>query len=49
MDSKLVAAHQQVDDLIDAAFGATSGCDNQLQRQEILFAQYAELTSQAAR
>jgi hypothetical protein len=24
------------DDLIDAAFGATSGCDNQLQRQEIL-------------
>lgn len=43
MDPKLAAAHQQLDRLVDSAFGATSGCDNQLQRQEILFARYAEL------
>jgi hypothetical protein len=45
MDSQLVAAHRQLDDVVDSAFGATGGCSNQLQRQEILFKRYSELSA----
>lgn len=44
MDPELVAAHRHLDELVDAAFGATDGCQNRLQRQEILFTRYAALT-----
>uniref|UniRef100_A4TFW6 site-specific DNA-methyltransferase (adenine-specific) n=1 Tax=Mycolicibacterium gilvum (strain PYR-GCK) TaxID=350054 RepID=A4TFW6_MYCGI len=45
MDPQLVAAHDQLDDVVDSAFGATGRCFNQLQRQEILFKRYAELSA----
>lgn len=45
MDPALVAAHNQLDSVVDRAFGANRTCTNEKERQEILFARYAELTA----
>ncbi|GHD88977.1 class I SAM-dependent DNA methyltransferase [Kocuria marina] len=45
MDPELVLAHKELDVVVDRAFGAGKTCANEKERQEILFARYAELTS----
>lgn len=44
MDPVLLSAHDGLDALVDRAFGAASTCSDEKERQEILFAQYAEMT-----
>lgn len=43
MDPDLLAAHQELDELVDSAFGASRRCATELERQELLFARYKEL------
>lgn len=45
MDQELVKAHDKLDRLVDSIFGASRTCSDDRERQEILFARYAELTS----
>lgn len=44
MAPELVKAHAKLDAVVDRAFGAESTCTDEKQRQEILFARYAEMT-----
>ena len=46
MDADLLAGHRKLDELVDRAFGARGSCATELERQEILFARYEELTDQ---
>lgn len=43
MDPALLKAHAKLDTLVDRAFGATKTCEDENQRQEILFTRYAEM------
>lgn len=45
MDRQLVKAHDKLDAVVDRAFGAKRTCTTEKERQEILFARYADLTS----
>lgn len=45
MDSALVKAHDELDAVVDRAFGARRRCADNLERQSILFRRYAELTA----
>ncbi|WP_272027937.1 class I SAM-dependent DNA methyltransferase [Kocuria rosea] len=45
MDPQLVKAHDKLDGVVDRAFGAKGSCASEKQRQEILFARYAELAA----
>ncbi|MBY6414430.1 class I SAM-dependent DNA methyltransferase [Rhodococcus sp. BP-252] len=45
MPSDLAVAHQDLDHLVDRAFGAPNLCKSERERQRILFARYEELTS----
>lgn len=47
MDPELVKAHNALDREVDKAFGATKRLQNERQRQELLFANYARLTEDA--
>ncbi|MCA9684834.1 MAG: hypothetical protein KC457_21805, partial [Myxococcales bacterium] len=44
MDAGLVAAHDNLDRLVDSAFGAKRTCASVRERQNILFARYQEMT-----
>lgn len=44
MDPALIKAHRALDTVVDKAFGAKSTCRSEQERQETLFARYAELT-----
>ncbi|WP_144836001.1 DNA methyltransferase [Kocuria rosea] len=48
MDPQLIKAHDKLDAVVDRAFGAKRTCTTEKERQEILFARYAELTSAQA-
>lgn len=43
MASELTRAHQELDRVIDMAFGASRRCSTELERQELLFSRFAEL------
>ena len=43
MDPQLVRAHDKLDAAVDSAFGTKRSCKSEKERQEILFARYAEL------
>lgn len=43
MDPQLIRRHDKLDAAVDRAFGAKRSCTDEKQRQEILFARYAEL------
>lgn len=43
MEPRLIRAHEELDALVDLAFGAIKTCNSEKDRQEILFARYAEL------
>lgn len=43
MDPQLVMAHEELDAVVDRAFGAKQACKTEKERQEILFTRYAEL------
>lgn len=45
MDPALVKAHDALDTEVDKAFGAARRCRTELERQELLFTRYAELTA----
>lgn len=45
MAPELMEAHSLLDEAVDRAFGATSGCRSDLERQELLFTRYAELAA----
>ncbi|WIG18399.1 DNA methyltransferase [Kocuria rosea] len=45
MDPRLIKAHDKLDAVVDRAFGAKRTCATEKERQEILFARYAELSS----
>lgn len=49
MSPKLVAAHNALDRAVDRAFGARKTLSGEVERQELLFKRYAELTSIAGR
>jgi len=44
MDPELVKAHDDLDELVDRAFGAKAKCETERERQQILFARFEELT-----
>lgn len=44
MDPSLVSAHGKLDAVVDRAFGAKRTCRSEQERQQVLFARYAELT-----
>lgn len=44
VEPALLKAHAKLDTLVDKAFGAKRTCEDEKQRQEILFARYAEMT-----
>ena len=44
MDPTLLKAHDALDTEVDKAFGASRRCRTELERQELLFTRYAELT-----
>lgn len=48
MDPALLKAHRTLDAAVDRAFGARRVCSSEQERQEILFARYADLTSDRA-
>ena len=48
MDSLLVRAHDKLDAVVDRAFGAKRTCKGEKERQEVLFARYAELIAAEA-
>jgi hypothetical protein len=45
MSVELIAAHNALDALVDAAFGSSQACESERERQQILFARYEELTA----
>jgi len=45
MPAPLVAAHAELDALVDKAFGATGGCPDESGRQRLLFDRYLDLSS----
>src|SRR5699024_9630246 len=45
MDPELVKAHNALDREVDRAFGANRRCRTELERQELLFGRYQELTA----
>ena len=45
MDPALVKAHDALDTEVDKAFGAARRCRTELERQELLFDRYAEMTA----
>jgi len=45
MDPALVKAHDALDRLVDRAFGSSRKCRTELERQELLFDKYQELTA----
>ncbi|GAB3189105.1 type IIL restriction-modification enzyme MmeI [Nesterenkonia suensis] len=45
MDPALIKAHSKLDAIVDRAFGADHTCQSEKERQEILFARYAEMTA----
>lgn len=45
MDPQLIKAHDKLDAVVDRAFGAKRTCTTEKERQETLFARYADLTS----
>lgn len=45
MAPELIDAHLVLDEVVDQAFGAAERCRSELERQELLFSRYAELTS----
>lgn len=45
MSPELLAAHRELDSLVDKAFGASRRCSSNIKRLEFLFARYAELTN----
>ncbi|RJN32245.1 DNA methyltransferase [Nesterenkonia natronophila] len=45
MDPALLKAHNALDTVVDHAFGADRHCESKKEREEILFARYAEMTS----
>lgn len=45
MDPALIKAHDNLDAVVDRAFGVKRGCATERERQEILFAPYAKMTS----
>ncbi|MCJ8503490.1 class I SAM-dependent DNA methyltransferase [Kocuria flava] len=45
MDPQLKKAHDELDAVVDRAFGAKRTCTSEKQRQEVLFARYAEMTA----
>lgn len=45
MDPALRAAHDELDSVVDVAFGATRRCASEAKRLEILFERYQELTA----
>lgn len=46
MAPELLKAHRTLDAAVDRAFGAKRTCQSEQERQEVLFARYAEATSQ---
>lgn len=44
MDPRLIEAHVELDIVVDRAFGASRTCTSEEERQELLFARYAELS-----
>src|SRR5690625_3536329 len=46
MAPELLKAHRALDAAVDRAFGAKRTCQSEQERQEVLFARYAEATSQ---
>ncbi|WP_120003329.1 class I SAM-dependent DNA methyltransferase [Nesterenkonia muleiensis] len=46
MDPALIKAHDRLDAVVDRAFGANRTCQSEKERQEILFARYAEMTAE---
>lgn len=45
MSPELLAAHRELDSLVDKAFGASRRCSSNIKRLEFLFTRYAELTN----
>ncbi|MGP5099529.1 DNA methyltransferase [Brachybacterium alimentarium] len=45
MDPRLVSAHAKLDAVVDRAFGAKRTCRTEHERQEVLFARYAEMST----
>jgi len=45
MTDELQAAHRELDVLVDRAFGAKRPCENERERQQILFTRYEKLTA----
>nr|WP_146341655.1 type IIL restriction-modification enzyme MmeI [Nesterenkonia sp. NBAIMH1] len=43
MDPALIKAHDKLDAAVDRAFGAEGMCQSEKERQELLFARYAEM------
>lgn len=48
MAPELIAAHEQLDSVVDEALGAEGRCDTERECQQILFTRYAELTASTA-
>ena len=46
MAPQLLEAHMSLDEVVDRVFGAGERCRSELERQELLFARYAELTEE---
>jgi hypothetical protein len=46
MDSALLKAHDKLDAAVDRAFGAKRTCTSEKERQEVLFARYAEMSTE---
>lgn len=47
MDANLIRAHNDLDRVVDRAFGARTSLENDRERQDLLFKQYAELTAKS--
>ena len=45
MTPELIEAHANLDVLVDRAFGATTPCGTERERQQVLFARYDELSA----
>lgn len=49
MEASLLEAHTELDKVVDRAFGLDRAQPTELERQEVLFARYGELTGEGAR
>ena len=47
MSLPLIKAHDDLDALVDKAFGASRRCRTELERQELLFARYGEMSPES--